>query len=418
MEFTIRRSISQALNGQNNSLGLIRFVMAALVIVDHSYTLGGWGYTLFVDEFKNQTSLGGLAVFGFFAISGYLITKSGMSSDVMQFMWRRFLRIFPAFWGVLVVAAFVIGPIVWVATGHGLRDYFSFEPSGPFRYLWNNWTLTINQLGIYDIFADTPFGQLGAGSVLNGVLWTLTYEWACYLMVAVLVVAGVLKLARFVVPIVAVGLLILTVTEMAAPGSVGSIIPWFGDSTRLTFALVFFAGGCIAVYADRIPFDDRLGIVSGLAAAVTLFTGGFTTFGFLPFAYFLLYLAARLPAFAHVVGRKNDYSYGLYLFGWPVQQIFAFLGVFTWGFPAYAGLSILGAFVFAYLSWHGIEKWAMKLHGIGPGRGIAYWWAKFRHGRLRTAKSEARPDSAEQPVDESMIEPEAPATGPKVSTIS
>ena len=57
-----------------------------------------------------QASLGSLAVGGFFAISGYLIAKSGMSSDVVQFMWRRILRIFPAYWLVLLVTAFLIGP--------------------------------------------------------------------------------------------------------------------------------------------------------------------------------------------------------------------------------------------------------------------------------------------------------------------
>ena len=54
---------------------------------------------------------------GFFAISGYLITKSGLNSDVLQYFWRRVLRIFPAYWVVLVFAAFVIAPVVWVVSG-------------------------------------------------------------------------------------------------------------------------------------------------------------------------------------------------------------------------------------------------------------------------------------------------------------
>ena len=54
---------------------------------------------------------------GFFAISGYLIKKSGLNSDVLQYFWRRVLRIFPACWVVLVFAAFVIAPVVWVVSG-------------------------------------------------------------------------------------------------------------------------------------------------------------------------------------------------------------------------------------------------------------------------------------------------------------
>ncbi|MDM4762958.1 acyltransferase [Galbitalea sp. SE-J8] len=370
----MRASLSQALNGHDNALGIIRLALAAAVIFDHSWTLGGWGYTLFNQEFQGQTSLGGLAVYGFFAISGYLITKSGIRADIVQFLWRRVLRIFPAFLLVLTIGAFVLGPIAWRLQGHHhLSNYFSTKEGGPVAYLLNNWTLTIQQWGVYDVFAQTPFGVTGHGSVINGALWTLTHEWFCYLMIGALVLAGALRWSRVVVPAVTLGLLILKIADQTAPGAAGVIVPLFGDPSRLTFALVFFAGACAAAWADRIPFDDRIGVVAALVAFASLVTGGFTTYGFFPFAYVVLYLAARLPRPLRAVGRKNDYSYGLYLWGWPVQQCLAALGVHQLGYWPYALLCLLGAFGCAVISWHGLERWAMRLHNVGPGRGVAFW---------------------------------------------
>ena len=76
---------------------------------------------------------------GFFATSGYLIAKNGMSGDVVQFMWRRALRIFPAYWLVPLTTAFVVGPILWLDGGRDLADYL-VDPNGPFHYFCANCT--------------------------------------------------------------------------------------------------------------------------------------------------------------------------------------------------------------------------------------------------------------------------------------
>ena len=133
-------SVGSALRGHLNSLGIIRLVLASLVIVDHAFPLGGFGEDPFWRYTNGQTSLGGIAVGGFFVISGYLIVKSGASSDLMQFLWRRVIRIFPAFWGVLLFTAFVVGPIAWLVRGEPLSTYFTLGPGGPFSYITSNWT--------------------------------------------------------------------------------------------------------------------------------------------------------------------------------------------------------------------------------------------------------------------------------------
>ena len=75
------RSLSDALAGHRNSLGVIRLVLASAVIFSHAFPLGGWSTDDPMKTLtKGQESIGGFAVLGFFAISGYLIAKSGMKA--------------------------------------------------------------------------------------------------------------------------------------------------------------------------------------------------------------------------------------------------------------------------------------------------------------------------------------------------
>lgn len=374
-------SIGDALRGHLNSLGVLRLVLAALVIVDHAFPLGGFGDDPFWRYTGGQTSLGGIAVGGFFVISGYLIVKSGASADILQFMWRRIIRIFPAFFGVLLFSAFVVGPVAWLIRGSSLGDYFSFGLGGPFAYLTSNWTLTIGAYGIHDIFIGTPYGQLTEASVFNGSLWTLAYEWGFYLLIAVLSVAGVLARARFVVPILAAFFLCAQAIALLTPADLGALLPLLSDPQVLFLGSTFMVGATMGIYSDKVPYDNRLGVLSGVLFVASLFYGGFAVFGVVAGGYFVMFLAARLPASLQWIGAKNDYSYGIYIYGFLVQQCLAAAGVYSWGYWPYMLIALAITFVLAWLSWHLVEKHALALKSWGPGRGIHFWLAKFQRTR-------------------------------------
>lgn len=380
-----RLSISEALRGNDNALGVIRLVLAALVIVDHAFPLGGFGADPVKELTQGQASLGSLAVGGFFAISGYLIAKSGMSGDVVQFMWRRTLRIFPAYWAVLIVTGFVIAPLIWwLGYGRDLLAFFS--PGGGLSYVVANWTLTIGTYGIHDLLATTtPYGIEVGASVFNGSLWTLAYEWSCYLMIAVLVLFGVLKNARIIVPAMAVFYFLLQVLVITNPAGLALLVPRLADGNGIALTFTFLLGSVIAVYSRSVPYDDRLGILAGITLLVTLRYGGFLTIGTIAGAYFVLYLAARLPRQVRWIGKKNDYSYGVYIYGFLVQQVLAYLGWYRLGYVPFVLLSLVFTLGMAWLSWHGVEKWAMKLKNWGPGRGVRHWWDALRARRVREA---------------------------------
>lgn len=376
-----KRAIGDALRGHSNSLGVIRLVLAALVIFDHSFVLGGYSDTNPVLQLTNgQATLGSLAVAGFFAISGYLIAKSGLSADIMQFLWRRFLRIFPAYWMALVVGAFAVGPVIWLLNGNAIRDYFTKSLDGPLGYILGNWKLQVHNWGIYDLFVNTPYGATN-GSVLNGSIWTLYYEWLCYMIIAVLVVFGVLKRARIVVPFLAVVFLILTIVNTTNPGSAATLVPFFGDVQLIKMGFVFLCGSTIAVYSKSIPYDNWLGFFSLFVVVATLHFGGFEIFGAPAMAYFFLWLGAWLPKRFQRIGATNDYSYGIYIYGFLVQQVLAYFGVYHLGYWAYALSATAISVGLAWLSWHLVEKRAMQLKDWGPGRGLRYWWDRLRARR-------------------------------------
>ena len=377
-------SIGEALNGNQNSLGLIRLILASVVIFDHAFPLGGFGEDPFWKLTSGQASLGSLAVAGFFAISGYLIAKSGMSGDVVQFMWRRTLRIFPAYWLVLLVTAFIVGPLIWLADGNSFGEYFSGVVGGPFYYFAANWTLNIGTYGIYDLLAGTtPYGQAIGSSAFNGSIWTLIYEWNCYLIIAVLVLFGVMKKARIVVPLLAAFFFIMQVVLVTNAANIQALAPRLADQYTISLGLTFLTGSVLAVYSTKVPFDHRLGILSGLVFLFSLRYGGFATFGTLAAVYFVMYLAAALPRQVQWIGKKNDYSYGVYIYGFLVQQVTAYLGWYKLGYTPYVAIALVLTFACAWLSWHLVEKWAMRLKNWGPGRGFVHWreWLNSRFSK-------------------------------------
>jgi len=382
----VEANIGQALDGRNNSFGAIRLAMAALVILSHSFTLGGFGGDPSLRWTGEQTHAGTFAVLGFLAISGYAVTKSALRADVMQFFWRRVLRIFPAYWCTLLVVAGVLAPLVWVISGHGLGTYFTMDPEGPAGYLAGTWTLLINQWNIYDVFDSTnPFTSV------NGSLWTIVYEWWCYVLIGGLAFVGVLSKGRVIVPALTGLLAVFQVADIITPGSVGGIMPLLADPMVIRLAFVFLCGATLALYADRVPYSHGFGIACLVVVILTLRQGGFFVFGVPAMTYALMWLAVVLPKPFQAVGRETDYSYSMYLWGWPMQQVAAFFGWHHWGYIPYTAVSLLMAFACAWVSWHLIEGPALSLKDWGPGRGLANWGVTVRRWLARRRESAGRP---------------------------
>jgi peptidoglycan/LPS O-acetylase OafA/YrhL len=365
---------------RRNSLNSLRLALAVAVVFSHAITIGSFGS----ETILGKTTLGTMAVYGFFGISGFLIAGSASRNHVVRYLWQRFLRIFPAFWLCLVVTASVFGTIVWYHMNPALSrqcgvSCYVHEPGGPLGYVFHNLWLQVTQPTIAHTL---PLGYFRP--VWNGSLWTLYFEFLCYLLLAALSLTGLLR-HRFAVLSLAGA---VWLTEI--------IITWvprlnqhFGPDHNwdlmkmLTFVPIFLGGSVLYLYREKIP---NSGVLAGGCAVIALLGlvlpvgKGIPTFTLTsmdltaPFlVYPLLWLGIHLPL--HKVGARNDYSYGVYIYAFPVQQLLVVWGVNRWGYWPYALVGVAAVVPFAVASWWVVERHALRLkavslptwRGRGPG---------------------------------------------------
>lgn len=356
------RTIGTSFSSRHNSLNFIRLVLASIVVVDHALGLGG-----FNDPFAQ---FGPLAVYGFFGISGYLIAASADHNSVGRYLWQRGLRIFPAFWVCLLLTAFLFGLLAWLHqnSGCGVSCYVR-EPLGPLDYIRQNFWLRIDQQTIANTLRGVPFGL-----AWNGSLWSLFYEFTCYLMLAVFAVCTLLRHRR----IMALVAIAAWVTELIFTWnmSLNSQVNVFhlADATRfLQLVPIFLFGTLLYLYRDKVPDSMWLAAASALLVGLSFvipLDGRDREFGltltnvFAPaLAYLMIWLGIHLPL--HKVGARNDYSYGVYIYGYPVTQLLAVWGVYHWGVFGFTSSVFAVTAAFAVGSWWLIEKNALRLKKVG-----------------------------------------------------
>jgi peptidoglycan/LPS O-acetylase OafA/YrhL len=312
------------------------------VIFSHSFLIaeGTQKHEWLIRLTGNQSIFGLTGVFVFFAISGFLVTQSfEETGDPLRFLAKRALRIFPGLFVAALLSAFVLAPFVTT-----LEPGAYFSRPEPYRYVIGNTLLdpTVHEL------PGVMFVNNLVGLEINGSMWTLRLEFMMYLMVLGLGVTRLLTLPMALL-LLALGLACLRFHTFDVLGGWG----WL---------LGFFAAGMVLykLRATRI-FDGRVALLAlaGLVLSVPLreFIPLFPLFG----CYLALWLALN-PALPVIpAARLGDLSYGLYIYGWPVEAaVIWFLGgraqwwqVFAIALPATAAI--------AFLSWHLIERPALRL---------------------------------------------------------
>jgi peptidoglycan/LPS O-acetylase OafA/YrhL len=337
---------------RQNNFDALRLVAAVSVIFSHSFLIaeGTQNNEPLIRLTGNQSILGLAGVFVFFAISGFLVTQSfEQTGNPLHFLAKRALRIFPGLFMATLLSAFVLGPLV---TDLSLGAYLS--RAEPYQYVLGNTLLdqTVHELpGVW--FADTPVGL-----EVNGSLWTLRAEFVMYLMVLMLGMLRLLTL-RMLFLLLAFGMVSLHFNMLDELEKWGWL---FQVLSGWAWLLGFFAAGMILykLHHTRI-FDGRVALLAfaGLALSIPLcqFILLFPAFG----CYLALWLALnpRLPVIP--AARFGDLSYGLYIYGWPVEQAVMWLtgGRAAWWQVFVIALPAAGAI--AFVSWHLVERQMLRL---------------------------------------------------------
>ena len=297
----------------------------------------------------------------FFALSGFLVAASAERLSLGQFLTNRGLRIFPALTVEIVLSALLLGPLL---TSLSLGAYFR-DPSFAHYFL--------NILG--DIHYDLPGLFLGNRDpgVVNGSLWTVPHELSCYALLTVAILVGAFR--RRGVMLGATLALFAAAIVVDLCGRFGAGLP---HQDALTYAFVtrgaarlvplFLTGILFYQFRDRIPYRGDLASL-GLALYVASCVFGspdwansavFNAAAAPVLTYATLY-AGLSPRFSIRWFAKGDYSYGLYLYGFPIQQAIAQMMPGIDATAPFFAASALATGCLAAFSWHVIEKPVLRL---------------------------------------------------------
>ena len=333
-----------------NNFDAVRLMAASAVIFSHSFEIVG-GVEASEPLYAltgGQTRIGFTAVLVFFALSGFLLAQSWRAEPRLgRFAWKRALRLLPALLLVVVSTAFVLGPLV------------SDAPASAYFTSLQTWSYPVNlgpldpYNGLPGVFAANPYPES-----VNQPLWTLKYEVLCYGALALAGVAGLLRPAPC-----AAALIGLYVVDGMGLGDDGGLRAYVGQYAFLGRA--FFAGALLALLGDRVALS-RWGAAAALAALVAATSfGGFNVAFPVLGAYLVLAIGLSPVHGVKDLGRFGDFSYGLYVWGWPVQQVVQqYLGPPHWA--ANFALSFAPALLIAILSWRFVERPALALKTITP----------------------------------------------------
>jgi len=341
---------SEVISHRANNFDFVRFIAATSVLISHHFALSGLPEPLVL----SYQTLGGFGVFVFFSISGYLVAQSWeRDPNLLRFVHRRLLRIWPGLLVVLMLCAWVLGPLV---TTLPVREYFSD------KLTWTYFSTFLFQVQpfLQGVFPDSPVAYIP-----NGVLWTIPLEVHCYAYLAILGLLGVLKF-RWVL------LALFTALSLYYYVFHGAEAVWNAGGGRLhevEFATFFFAGVLLHHFREIWSTPHRTALcwlVVGIAAAALVNADHQLIAAFVITPMLSVTFGASSLPVVRRFGRFGDLSYGIYIYAFPVQQTIIWALGDRLPFVPSLLLALAITLLLAYFSWHYIEKPALRLKPSTP----------------------------------------------------
>lgn len=355
--------LSECIGGRDNNLNLLRIVAALAVLVGHSFALLSqpepWG------ALTGMTP-GSIAVDVFFIVSGMLVTASLLNKQSMiDYICARVLRIFPALICMLLLTVFLLGPYF---SSLSLTGYLSAAET--WKYLLKCARLLPDVAYILPgVFAHNPYPY-----AVNGSLWSMPYEIKMYLLLLALwCCLALLKKRRIQI----LTYLIPAVTLLAAmlmfmrhfylyqdSEFLLHFYPFY-DSQFARLLFMFFSGASLIVLKEKLVLTRRFFYSLLLLVLATAFISKPVFFSVynLTIAYLVACIAYLPEGGVRRYNRVGDYSYGVYIYAFPVQQAIAalFPGIAVWSMMMVSAFATL---LLAVCSWHMVEKPALTWKSV------------------------------------------------------
>lgn len=333
---------------RTNNFDALRLLAASAVIFGHAHPL-----TATPDLGLLGSSVQAIAVKVFFVISGYLIyTSWALQPNLLAYLGKRALRIFPALIVICLLTIFVFGPLF---TDLSPSQYFGYRHT--YFYLVN-----IALHPVYDLpglFQNNPYPI-----AVNGSLWSLPVEFSMYLILPCVLlfqkrVGSQSTLTWFTAILCIASIWYVRIRQP-------QVHPVFYGTdliSLLDVAPYFFLGAMIRDLKLGEFLDPAFGLFLIVAFSLIQPTGRVST----EFALYLLvpYVTLSVALNANTllcrVGKHGDFSYGIYLYGFLFQQIVNKLGHGQLSPWENTLLSFPPTLIFAVLSWHLVEKPMLSL---------------------------------------------------------
>ncbi len=349
--------LSDFTQGRDNNFNLIRIVAAFAVLITHSFALVVG--TSDAEPFRRSLgmTMGSIAVDAFFVTSGFLVTASLLTRrSTIEFIWARVLRVTPALWAMLILTVFGFGAYL---TSLPLQSYIA-NP-GTYYYLLKCGTLitgvTFNLPGLFEA---NPYRD-----AVNGSLWSLPVEIKMYAILATTwIAARVFKRSRL-------SAFKMAIVAAAAISGVAVILNPDPSAKNQFVGLffMFFSGAAFYVLRHHIRLSQSAFFLFVLALMASSFVDSYAFFivFHLTIAYILFYVAFVPSGWVRKYNLVGDYSYGVYIYAFPIQQVLAsvILGISVLSMILISGAITL---LLAVLSWHIIERRALGLKDLYVAR--------------------------------------------------
>jgi peptidoglycan/LPS O-acetylase OafA/YrhL len=337
--------VANLLSRNSNIFDAMRLFAAILVIWSHSYAMIG---RLEPIPYGMGVSLGSLGVHIFFILSGLLITASWVSHPrVGAYLGKRALRILPALTLVIVVSAFVIGSI--------------FTTLGLVYYLKSNDTfLYLNGIFIFGIQYNLPgvFQHNPIVGTVNGSIWTLPYEVAAYFMIAIFGKTGFLKRKK---TIILLFLMCVALTFVTNGTHSNHFLFTLNVNAYMYFTAYFLSGVVLYLYRDKIPLNWQIAVIAALVLIISIPVHAFYLTLFFTLPYLVMFIGSLTWTSLTALSKYGDFSYGMYIFAWPVQQSLVDLLHNKVGHTHLFVYTMVITLPLAIASWHFLEKPMLKL---------------------------------------------------------
>lgn len=353
------KTISDCLGTENN-FNLLRILAATGVLVSHAFplSLGSDALEPFETVLKGE-NLGRVCVFVFFAVSGFFISLSyAKQSNPMNFALARALRILPGLYFMLLatvglaalVKVGVVDSVFWAA----VPGYLASQATMDFGE-WLGVAPSIS--GLPGVFEDNPLRN-----TINGSLWSLSQEVICYAGVLCCGLLGILKQKK----LFAVLVIVCTMGYIARLIALDQGFPLpYQVLTLVYVGFPFVLGMAFFVWSDQVVLSKWIALCLALLAVFAWPTPLFLPAFVVALSYTVFLFGFAYHPFLARYNRLGDYSYGVYIYAFPIQQGIAMAGVDD---PI---TNILVAtplvLVCAIFSWHVIEKPFLKFKRTGRG---------------------------------------------------